>query len=132
MRDALVPLLDKHFAEFSGAFEWGVRDCALFAAGWVKAVTRRVLIPEHLAWNDESSAAQAIAATGAANMRELTDRLLPRCELLRARIGDIVGRDTAIGFALGICTGPDAVFIERRTGLTRFALSRCSACWAVD
>lgn len=133
MRDSFVPLLDAHRVEFSGPFQWGVRDCVTFTASWVKRATGRDLIPEGLAWSDKDSATAALASLGCATTRELASRFLEPAPLLSARLGDIVGRDDPrFGFTLGICIRADVEFIDVRRGLVPFALSRCNACWRVN
>lgn len=133
MRDSLVPLLDMHTAAFDMPFQWGVRDCVLFAAGWVTRVTGRVLIPEGLSWSDKDTAQAAMNAMGCADLRELASRFLEPAPLLSARLGDILARDfPRLGITLGICTGAAGSFVHERAGIVRFGLSACHACWRVD
>lgn len=132
MRDSLVPLLDCHRVEFSGPFQWGVRDCVTFTASWVKRVTGRDLIPDSIVWSDKESAMAALASLGCADTRELASRFLAQCPLLSARVGDIVGRDMPGGFTLGVCVGADVRFLLLNRGIATFALSSCHAAWAVE
>lgn len=133
MRDSLVPVLDRHLAEFDGPFDWGVRDCVLFATAWISRAAGRSLVPEALSWNDKESAYAAIQKMGCLDTRDLASRFLEEAPLLTARLGDIVGRDMPrFGFTLGICAGFDVAFLGERGGIIRFRLSTCHACWRVD
>lgn len=132
MRDALVPLLDKHFAEFVGPFIWGERDCVTFTANWVERATGKNTIPPGLVWHDEETAAYAMRVMGCANARELAAKFLTPKPLLSARLGDIVCRELRRGQTLGICTGADVAFIDQSRGLLQFRLSKCNAAWAVE
>lgn len=134
MRDDLVPLLDRHMAEYSRKpFAWGVRDCVTFTAQWVKLATGMDLIPDGLTWSDKDSAQAALASMGCADTREVASRFLEPAPLLTARLGDIVGRDLPrAGFTLGICTGADVVFLVERASFARFGLTACHAAWKVD
>lgn len=134
MRDWMVPLLGKHLMAFDCPFEWGVRDCIKLTAGWIKIATGRDLITAGLSWEDSESALAAMLSLGCSNTQELATRFLPQSpSVLSARVGDIVGRNMgAIGFALGICDGPNVRFIDLKHGIVTFGLSRCTAAWMVD
>lgn len=101
-------------AHEGAAFEWGVRDCALFAGAGVAAITGfDATTPFRGRYSTKVGAARALARYGAGTLEATFDAHLPVIAAAFARRGDIVLR----GDAVGICLGADAVFIGEDGGV---------------
>lgn len=110
------------------AFEWGVHDCAQFAAGAVDVQTgRRPALPRYR------------SATGAARLlreRALRERasatLGPEIQVARAQRGDLVLAAGIDGPALGVCMGEVSWFPGKPSGLVARSTIECATAWRVD
>ena len=133
MRDALVPLLDAHFANCSGGFVWRKNDCITYVDGWLQIALRQPsLIPSWATWNDESSALSVLRQLGCADVRALANKHLKPRALFTARVGDIVARNfPQFGLTLGICAGSDVRFVSLMSGYQSSGLTRCHFAWTV-
>lgn len=110
--------------------EWGVFDCALFCAEWVRRV-RGTDPAEGLrgSYADEAGAQEILARFG--GMAGLATHFLGEpCPLLHARQGDVVLFQGEYGPALGICDGPLCAFVAD-SGLSFRQLAKCEAVWHV-
>lgn len=89
-------------------FEYGVSDCALFAAGAVEAVTGVRPFPDIAGtYHDAESAAEVLRALGGTLFRTV-DTAFPRKAVGFAQRGDLVMAQKAIG----VCMGAKGVFLQ--------------------
>lgn len=83
-------------------FEWGVHDCALFAAGAVIAITGVDPIPEYRgAYVSELGSAKALKRLGAGTLDATLDTLFPSVPLAMAQRGDLVWYADSVGVVMG-------------------------------
>lgn len=115
-------------------FEWGVSDCALWAANWVRDITGRD-IAEAFRGRYTTSRGSLIALKryGAGSLAATMSALLPECDdASAAGRGDLVGveckphpvLDCAVGVCVGTAVlvyGPDETLIHVPLGNALFA-----------
>ena len=94
-------------------FEWGTSDCALFAAGAVKAVTgydgAEEFAGAYASWRE---AAEWLKSRGYRSFKEaVTARLGDAVHPAKAGRGDIVMRRVGNGNVLGVCVGKHCWFL---------------------
>lgn len=117
---------------FDEPFCWGEHDCALFAAGAVKAMTGVDMAADFRGrYGSRREAAQALRAAGYKTLHGAARHWLgkPKHPALAHR-GDIVMRRQA----LGVCFGRGAWFVGSilgRSGLFDAPLNDCRAAWSV-
>lgn len=88
-------------------FEWGVHDCALFAADAVWAMTGTDLAEGWRGrYRTATAARRRLAGAGLADAGALAAAHLPEIALARADQGDIAAIWTEAGPALAVVTGP--------------------------
>lgn len=125
----IVTALERHIAEFSGPFVWGVRDCVIFSGRWAETILGRTILDALPRWRDEAGAR---AVQGDDDLGDLVTAALgiEPVGACAASVGDIVlGQNPE---ALGIVTGGgDAVFLSLHSGPWSRSLSRCSVCWRI-
>lgn len=98
-------------------FQWGERDCALFAADCVKAMTGIDLgFGFRGSYDDAAGAAKALRRAGFADLPALVASFFDEIHPVRAGVGDIAAIETAEGWALGVYGGP-RVTVLRPDGL---------------
>lgn len=113
-------------------FGWGAKDCALFGADAVFALTG----VDHGAafrgkYDDAAGAAQALKTFGGGTILRTFDQFLPRVRAAFAQRGDLAmigGR--GITGSVGLIIGSDAVFVTD-LGLTRHPRAAWLRCWKV-
>jgi hypothetical protein len=110
-------------------FEWGVHDCALWAAAAVEAQTGKdFAAPFRGKYTSQKGAAVALRKYGAgtleATMTKFLDEPIP---VAFAKRGDIVMRDGNVG----VCVGYYALFVGDE-GLEQIAAMACQKAWAVN
>lgn len=108
-------------------FEWGVHDCAHFAAGAVQAITGE--IPAFPRYKTQRAALKLIAQKP---LRDRAGELLgPEIPVLMAQRGDIVMViDPVNGPSLGVCFGENSVFTSREW-LIQVPTAECWCAWSV-
>lgn len=109
-------------------FEWGVHDCAHFAAGAVAAITDEY--PQFPRYKTAHAALKLIA------QKPLRDRageiLGAEIDVAMAQRGDVVMViDSINGPSLGVCFGENSIFTSRR-GLNQIQTSQCWCAWRVE
>lgn len=98
-------------------FAWGERDCALFAADCVKAMTGLDLgFGFRGAYGDAAGAMKAIRRAGFDDLPAVVASFFEEIHPVRAGAGDIAAIETAEGWALGVYGGP-RVTVLRPDGL---------------
>ena len=95
------------------SFKWGQTDCAIFAAGAIKAVTGHDLAEgfkeQYSSWRE---AAMWLKANGYRSFQcAVTDRLGEPVHPAQAGRGDIVMRRQGNGNILGVCVGQFSWFL---------------------
>lgn len=111
-------------------YAWGENDCALFAAGFVAAITGQDFAA---AWrgtyNDEAGARLVMARLGCDHVEDLPNAYLPALHPALAQRGDIVAIDGPLGVFLGVQWYP-AAFAPGQRGLEHFQVGPLRA-WSV-
>lgn len=116
--------------------EWGTRDCALFAAECVHALTQKdPALRWRRTYSDEAGALRIIAEHGGmAGLVEagLADAglVLDRIEKNFAQRGDLCLMEGGGNPALGVCIGAEVVGMSP-TGLARRPLAEAAIVWAI-
>ena len=113
-------------------FEWGVNDCCIFAADWVRLVTGRdpaqALRGEY---SDETGASQLIERGGGV-ARMVTEALgLALPTVATAQRGDVVLFESGNGPALGICVGEKFAAVRPVGGVGYFSMRHAVTAWRV-
>lgn len=116
--------------------QWGVRDCALFAAECVHALTQKDPAARwRRAYSDEAGALRIIAAHG--GMAGLVEAGLADAGLVCDRIernfaqrGDLCLMESEGNPALGVCIGAEVVGMSPE-GLARRPLREAATVWAI-
>jgi len=117
--------------EHGQPFAWGSRDCVLFAAGAIEALTGEDPAAEVRGrYATRIGALRRMKAEGAKEVGDLLDARLPRVAVGHARRGDLVLAENAGTLALGVVIGRDAVFVGE-SGLVRLPIGSWQAAWAV-
>lgn len=119
-------------------FAWGVHDCCMNAANLIQAITGVDPAASFRGTYSTESEAQAIIEA-AGGLVALIDGIAAqngwtKCRPLNARRGDLVvcfQKDTQT-FALGVCTGRNAVFVSPFVGMIFQPIENCVNAWRVD
>lgn len=95
-------------ARRESAFEWGVNDCALFAADAVEAITGDDPAPDFRGvYSDQAGARQALRDFGNGTLLKTFQIRFDEKPPSFARRGDLIWN----GFAVGVCYGEFALFL---------------------
>ena len=98
-------------------FRWGERDCALFAADCIKAMTGHDLgFGFRGGYEDAPGAMKALRRAGFDDLPSLAASFFEEIHPVRAGVGDIAAIEMAEGWALGVYGGP-RVTVLRPDGL---------------
>ena len=128
------PRLDGYInARRARGFEWGVFDCAVFAAGAVYAQTGANLIARLGVGRYDSrlGAGRELLRLGCKDVAAAFDLVLPAIAPARAHIGDLAAFSTETdGPAFGVVGGAH-VFIVTPAGLGLRDLRGAARAWAV-
>lgn len=113
-------------------FAWGRRDCALFAADVVEAMTGVDLaIAYRGTYHDLRSALRRIHPQAKSLSQLVTCALGDPVPAAQARRGDVVGyKHPSAGLALAICTGRTAV-APGPDGLVHIPMAQWRSAWRV-
>lgn len=119
-------LLNEHFEEArTAAFEWGMNDCALWSADWVKKATGEDFAS---AWRGRYTTEEELKALldsmDVSNPEAIADAHLPRMNVAFAQRGDIVMWQGC----LGVCNGIASYFLMER-GVTTVKTRNCTVAW---
>ena len=122
-------LLQKHLEEAHFArFEWGVNDCALWCASWVK---KAIGVDYGQLWYNryasESQLEELMSELGYSKPSDIADEIMPPMDIRFAQRGDIVEHPQG---ALGICNGVYSNFLTDK-GVTRLKTLDCLKAWKV-
>ncbi len=109
-------------------FEWGVRDCVLFAASAVLAMTGEDLVPEFRGRYASKAEAYTLIKASGETLAACVDLRLPPIAVKLAGRGDIVMWQGA----LGVCTGLSSFFMTEKNGLQGIPTRKCEAAWRVE
>jgi len=109
-------------------FQWGVNDCALWTADWIRIATGRTLTPDNCTYDSEETAAQYLDSVGYDSAADLADYHLKTVSLNFAQRGDLMLHPVG---TLGICNGVFSHFLTF-DGLIRFPTNNCIRAWKVD
>lgn len=111
-------------------FEWGERDCALWAGTWVLLCTGRdFLSPWTGRYRTARGSRAVMTRLGYPGVEAVADAALPARPVPLARRGDLVLHPHG---ALGVCAGLTGHFLTERDGLTALPTLACGRAWAVD
>jgi hypothetical protein len=121
-------------------FEWGARDCCLWAADAVRALTGIDIAEEYRGkYNTELQAYRLLQSVTGGTVEAAMDRactqyewIKPLDNILFARRGDIVSyhEDKLISLGVVALNGRDALF--QSDTLTRRPVSCCSRAWSIN
>lgn len=123
------PALAGYIAQHrNAALEWGVLDCAKFAAGAVQAMTG-VNPMREFKYRSEAGAWRSLKKNGFASLADAMDAKFPRIPKALAGRGDVVMRDNC----LGVCIGAEGLFLPLEgSGLIRVHRRDWSHAWRVS
>lgn len=109
------------------AFEYGVNDCCLFAAGAVEAMTGEDPMPEFRdKYNSLKTSLQAIKDIGSGTLEATMDGKFPEVEIGHAQRGDLAFFDGSVGVVMG-----GFAYFVSDDGLERINRSLWDKCWGV-
>lgn len=112
-------------------FEWGVNDCCIFAADWVRLVTGRDPMGYWRGYSDEAEAHHLIERGGGL-ARMVTEALgLALPTVATAQRGDVVLFESGNGPALGICAGEKFAAVRPVGGVGYFSMRHAVTAWRV-
>lgn len=99
-------------------FTWGATDCCMFAADAVLAMTGVDAAAEFRGrYTTAGGAARALKRHGAGELAATIDAKFESVAPAFVRRGDLVAVDhDALGTAIGVCIGADAVFVGLEAG----------------
>lgn len=113
----------------SQSFCWGVNDCCLFAADWLKLATGNDFASEMRGnYRSALGAARLLIKHGGVYGLASSHAGLKRIEKQFARRGDIIAHEVKHGAALGICIGAQGAFVGEK-GLVFPSITKTVACW---
>lgn len=116
-------------ARASRPFEWGVNDCALFAADCVQAMTGETVCAELRGQRDVRQALRDLERLG--GVRGLAMRALgASVPVAFARIGDVVVIPAGKREALAVCNGGTAL-APGPDGVVAVSMQQALAAWRV-
>ncbi len=126
------PRLVAYLAEVSPAsFRLGSQDCALFAAGAVRAMTGYDPAAGFRgAYTDLRSGLKRLRAAGYDNVPGLADALFGRIDPVFAQVGDLACIETPEGPALGVFAGETIACLNER-GLAHMPRAAATIAWQV-
>jgi hypothetical protein len=122
-------LLNRHIEDARGiVFEWGVNDCALWCADWVRKATGQDFAATWRGrYTSEEELKSQLHAMGLTDPAGIADEVLQPVETGFAKRGDIVQHPHG---HLGICNGVASHFLMER-GVTRVRTRDCTKAWKV-
>lgn len=103
-------------AQMRAPFAYGRNDCALFAAGAVKAMTGKDLARGFRGYRSLKEGHQKLKDKGFGDHIALVESLLPEVSVSFAQAGDIAVVNDRDGPALGVVQG-EAIYVLRRDGI---------------
>jgi hypothetical protein len=116
-------------AHQSGIFAWGSKDCALWAADWVKSVTGSDFGAEWRGnYSTQQEAGAFMVSKGFTCTADIADAHLKKAPITFASRGDLLLHPQG---CLGVCNGHYGHFLMVN-GATRLETMRCARAWAVD
>jgi hypothetical protein len=112
-------------------FRWGSNDCALFAAGAVRAMTGQDPGADWRGrYRSARGAARLMRARGFDGPSAIAAAAFPAVAPAHAQIGDLAAVPGAGGAALGVVQGP-GVYVLRPEGLAVVPVAEAVAAWRV-
>ncbi|WP_152051834.1 DUF6950 family protein [Tautonia marina] len=112
----------------NNAFEWGMNDCALWSADWVRKATGEDFASTWRGrYTTETELNALLAAMDIESPGDIASEHLPEMDVPFAQRGDIVLHPQG---CLGICNGLDSYFLMEQ-GVTRIRTRNCVKAWAV-
>jgi hypothetical protein len=109
------------------AFEYGVNDCCLFAAGAVEAVTGEDPMSEFRGKYDSlKGSLKAIKDIGAGTLEATLDGKFPEVAIGNAQRGDLAFFDDSIGVVMG-----GFAYFVSDDGLEKVSRDMWDKCWSV-
>lgn len=136
-----VPDWEKRLIDLSKnapPFEWGVSDCALWAANWVRDITGRDIAEAFRGhYSSPKGSIRALKRYGAGSLAATMSDLLPViAEPSDAGRGDLVGVAGAphpiLDCAVGICVGTAVMVYGPDETLVHLPLGNALYAWRVD
>lgn len=113
------------------AFEWGRRDCALFAADCVLAMTGEDPAAKFRGkYKDATGAARALKRAGHADLAALASSVLDAVPVALARVGDVAAWRDDGNLVLGVIIG-ERVMGRMMHGLGTVDRSQIEMAWRV-
>ena len=114
-----VLLVDHVMSKESQPFEWGINDCALFAADAVKVMTGVDFAAEYRdGYKTQLGASRKLARAGYSDLEDLASKTFIEVPPLTAQMGDLAIIPTDLGPALGIVLGADVATASGHVPLT--------------
>lgn len=123
-------LLNEHLVQARHIdFEWGINDCALWSADWVKKANGNdFAAPWRGRYASEEELRELLTGMEIELPADIADEVgLPRIEVPFAQRGDIVLHPQG---CLGICNGIASYFLMER-GVTTIRTRDCTKAWKV-
>ena len=108
-------------------FQWGEHDCAIFAAGAVKAITGIDPAAEYRGQSESARESYAWVKEQDGSLLRIMDSKFPRHKVAFARRGDICMWQNS----LGVCVGR-AVLVCTKAGLVGVPLREADYAWGVS
>ena len=110
-------------------FQWGLTDCALYAADGILAMTDTDIAAAYRGkYSTAAGSIRALKRYGGGSLKETVDAALPAKPIGYARRGDVVMSEGAVG----LCIGADALFVRAdEPGLERIERARWMYAWSV-
>jgi len=110
-------------------FQWGVHDCALFAADCAKVMTGIDVAEKYRGYTTGTGAASIIDSAG--SLRDLVNQNLPEISPKSAKRGDFVLIENEGNPALAVCIGQVAI-AAGHSGLTSHPMSEAITAWRIE
>lgn len=126
------PRLTAYLIEIAPAsFRFGSQDCALFAAGAIRAMTGHDPAGAFRgAYTTFEGGVERLKAAGFASHIDVVDTLFDRIAPAFAQVGDLVLIDAPDGPALGVMNGETIACLNPR-GLAHWPRDAAAAAWTV-
>lgn len=113
-------------------FEWGVNDCCIFAADWVRLVTGRDPAFYLRDMYGSEAGAELVLEENGGIARIVTEALgLALPTVATAQRGDVVLFESGNGPALGICAGEKFAAMRDSGGIGYFSMRHAVTAWRV-
>lgn len=128
-----LPDWERRLGEFVAAhteteFVWGATDCALWSLEAAEAITGEHPAPEYLgAYSTREGAAEALREKGKGTLVRTMNSLFERRPVGKARRGDLV----MVQNAIGICMGNFGLFLTEDEGVTRLHRADFQRAWSI-